>query len=103
MVTGELSGLSKRWRHGSAELALGRITFRPGIAGSRLPRRDSVVISDVRLLEDNRNIAGFEAWSVAAGFPVLRMETGQVTVEWLLPPEELRWAIRKVFGTDAAP
>jgi hypothetical protein len=98
VVEGEQGGLTDRWRHGSAVVASGEVTFTGTVGGVRFLKRRPVRI-DVLGVDDSapREPSGGEIVSVNPHARVVRVRTPTAVLEWALVGDERR-AVREATG-----
>ncbi|WP_407938198.1 DUF2550 family protein [Motilibacter peucedani] len=97
VMDGSHAGLSRRWRHGAADLDTGYVRFTPFVGGLRFLRRPSVVIElDGIETGEPRRPELREAVFLSPGARVVAVRSSGARLEWALPVERLDWAVAAV-------
>lgn len=96
VVEGHWPGLGRRWRHGAATLAPGRVTFVGTVGGVRFLKRRPLSIEVEAVDGSGRDVGGLEAVAVNPIARVVRVVTATGVLEWALMPDQVQPALRQV-------
>jgi hypothetical protein len=98
VVSGELDGLSGRWRHGRARLSRGHISLRRHLWQTRFiqPFTATVEIAVESIAPPVRQTNVAEMWSLNPGLRIMTVETGTATLLWGVPERLADWAAAEV-------
>jgi hypothetical protein len=102
VIEGNQEGLSRRWRHGTAQVNNKRLAFRPGLPGGiRLARPgqrwltlDVLEVSRAR----ERQAGGTESWAVGPQIRIVEVRTPTALIELAVTPEHRDWLLARLRG-----
>ncbi|GAB2857337.1 hypothetical protein GCM10027200_67090 [Lentzea nigeriaca] len=84
LLEGIQAGLGRRWRHGSAPITPGRVTFTGTFGGVRFLKRRPISIEVETVDSDSRGVSGAEAVAVNPTSRIVRVATPTGVLEWAL-------------------
>ncbi len=97
LLRGEHPGLTRRWTHGIALLAPGRVAFTPYTLGLRFLTRREVVLDIAAVNRESVHRAERrQMWSVSPSAHVIQVQTAQAVLEWAVLRETVQSAIELV-------
>jgi hypothetical protein len=103
--SGDVNGLSTKWRAGVATLGSGEIRFRryvpPGIR-LPMPLSKEVVLCVASISVGSRRAGLSESWSVSTATEILLVQVPSAEVEWAVLPSQREWAVDQVRGIARA-
>ena len=94
VVSGDIEGLARRWRHGAVELDAAVIRCRRGLPGGVSGARPgaSLLSLPVEGVQGRRRPRVGEWWSVSPACVVLSIRSQGATVEWAVLASQEAWA-----------
>ena len=103
LLSGEVDGLTAKWRHGSADLEEAVIHFRPGLPGGVRGTRPGVppVLLPVEAVDGERRPRAREWFGVSPDCVVLSIRSGDARIEWAVLATQEAW-VRSQVGAGAS-